>query len=71
MNTLNTMNTRKMNQKCSELELEIQKLSELEANEFAKLEQKFTEDDLEFAWSKGYEVRVNEEKIMMELQQQT
>jgi hypothetical protein len=49
-------------QKCSDLELEIQRLSELEAEKFAKLEQGFTEEDLVFAWSCGYESRKMEEK---------
>ena len=38
-------------QKCSDLELEIQRLSKLEAERFAKLEQRYTEEDLVFAWS--------------------
>jgi hypothetical protein len=49
-------------QKCSDLELEIQRLSELEAEKFAKLEQRYTEEDLVFAWSCGYESRKLEEK---------
>jgi hypothetical protein len=49
-------------QKCSDLELEIQRLSELEAEKFAKLEQRYTEEDLVFAWSCGYESRKMEEK---------
>ncbi len=49
-------------QKCSDLELEIQRLSELEAEKFTKLEQRYTEEDLVFAWSCGYESRKMEEK---------
>jgi replication fork clamp-binding protein CrfC len=49
-------------QKCSDLELEIQRLSELEAEKFAKLEQRYTEEDLVFAWCCGYESRKMEEK---------
>jgi hypothetical protein len=49
-------------QKLSDMELEIQRLSELEQREFAKLEQKYTEDDLVYAWGMGYETRKAEEK---------
>jgi hypothetical protein len=49
-------------QKCSDLQLEIQRLSELEAEKFAKLEQRYTEEDLVFAWCCGYESRKMEEK---------
>jgi hypothetical protein len=43
------------------LELEIKRLSE-EAEKFAKLEQRYTKEDLVFTWSCGYESRKMEEK---------
>jgi hypothetical protein len=49
-------------QKCSDLQLEIQRLSELEAEEFARLEQRYTEEDLTFAWQNGYDARKGEEE---------
>jgi hypothetical protein len=45
-----------------EIELKIQKLVELEAAEFAKLEQRYTEEDMVYAWGMGYEARKKEEK---------
>jgi hypothetical protein len=56
----NTKNRKK--QKYSAVELEIQKLAQLEAKQFEALERRFTEDDLAFAWGCGYESRKREER---------
>lgn len=45
-------------QECSDLELEIHRLSELEAEKFAKLEQRYTEEDVKSAFWRDYGARV-------------
>ena len=63
------MNQRKQKESL-EIELEIQKLAELEAREHEALERRWTDDDLMFAWGKGYEARVSEELEQQQQQQQ-
>lgn len=51
-------------QECSDIELIVQKLAELEAKQQESLEQRYTDDDLTFSWHCGYESRRNEELLL-------
>jgi hypothetical protein len=51
-------------QECSDIELIVQKLAELEAKQQEALEQRYTDNDLTFSWHCGYESRRNEELLL-------
>jgi hypothetical protein len=50
------------NQKESDLEFEVQRLRELEAQEREFLERRYTEEDLIIAWWHGYDARMKDEQ---------